>query len=288
MLSAGFYKPTKLAEALEFLQNNHEVKILAGGTDLLVAGRQGQMKENHLMDITSLKELKGIKEDETNLYIGALLTHSEIADNPLVKKHASLLAEAVLVIGSPQIRNRGTIGGNIVNASPAADSIPALVALQARVTLLKAEGERVVPIQEFLEGAYKTQIAPQELLINVIIPKTPAKSRSKFVKVGRRNSLAISRVSMAGIAEQEEDGTIKFVRLVPGAVFSVPRVIEEVEQMLVGLKPSLKIIKEVARLVSEKVVEITGIRWSTPYKKPVCANLSQLVLQEILGGITDE
>lgn len=289
MLSAGYYRPANLDSALALLQSHFgDARVLAGGTDLLIAGRQGQLKEKFVIDITALDELKQIKEDESNLYLGALLTHTDIAASPLVRQYAKLLAEAAGVIGSPQIRNRATLGGNIANASPAADSIPALVALQSKVTLLSVGRKRVVPIHGFLAGAYKTKLEPAELILNVVVPKLPAKSRSKFVKVGRRNSLAISRVSFAGIAEQEDDSTIKFVRLVPGAVFSVPVVLEEADKMLRGTRPSAKAIKEVAKMAGEKVVEIAGIRWSTPYKQPVCSNLCELVLQEILRWVDNE
>lgn len=285
MKSIGYFRPKSIEETLFLIKKyNNSSKILAGGTDLLIDGRQRKYIDRYIIDITFLDKLKGISEDSNNLHIGSLTTLDEICNSPVVNKYAKLLAESSGVIGSPQIRNRATIGGNIANASPAADTIPALVALQSKVTIVSVSEKKELSVQELINGLNSTILNSDELILNIIVPKLSLSSRSKFIKLGRRNSLAISRISFAGIAEQDDNNIINDIRLVPGSVFPRPVRLKKVESLLYKRKPSNELIKKAAKAAEDSLIEVTGNRWSTPYKKPVFSNLCKYLLLEILKG----
>src|SRR5206468_238960 len=155
-------------EALEVLaQREGEVKPIAGGTDLLVAAYDGKVRRDALFDVSAVPELKGIEERGDHLWIGAGATHTDILESPLVARWAPALPPSCLVIGGPQIRNRGTLGGNLANASPAADTVPALYAADAIVELVSVSERRQVPVTEFFTGYRQTVLAPDELILGV-------------------------------------------------------------------------------------------------------------------------
>ena len=159
----------------------------------------------------------------------------------LVRQFAPLLASAAAAIGSPQIRNRGTVGGNIMNAAACADTVPPLIALGATVTLQSNAGARELSLGDLFLKPYQTKAKPDELLTAIRFPKLPPTARSAFIKLGRRNALSISRLSVAAILEIGDDGRIAEARIVPGAAFPTWKRVTEAEQMLVGEKPAAKL-----------------------------------------------
>ena len=198
-MSYAYHAPRTMVELLEVLAANKETaKILAGGTDVMVEARDGHAPAC-LVDITRIDELKGIRQEGDIIHVGPATTFTDLAESPIIRAGAFLLAQAALTVGSPQIRNQGTVGGNIVNASPAADTVPALVALEAKLRLVSKEGERQMPVEEFLAGMGKTRLEKGEVLAGISFRALPAGTGSAFVKLGRRNALAISRVSAAAI-----------------------------------------------------------------------------------------
>ena len=190
-----YARPQTEGEALDLL-NDHDANtaVLAGGTDLMVAVNQGQRPLAVVIHLGSLG-LDSIQATGTELILGAAATHTEIARSALVREEAPLLAEAVRSIGSPAIRNMGTIGGNIANASPAADGSVALLALRARVRLISTRGERVVDLEDFFTGTGETVLRPDELLQEVILPIHDLANQWRWHKLGQRNGSVCAVIS---------------------------------------------------------------------------------------------
>ncbi len=282
MKSDGFRKPATLEALFALLEEpGINATILAGGTDVMVAGRSGKYAGSVLVDITGLSQLKGIREEGDEIVIGALTSLTDVEKSPLIREKAGALALGARSAGSPQIRNRGTIGGNICNASPAADTLPALIALDANVTLAKAGAERTLPLAAFIEGAYRTQLAPGEVAVEVRFKAPAAGTASRFFKVGRRNALAISRLTVAGFMAAGTDGKVCHIALAPGAMFNRPARLAGAEAALLGKAPTAENIDAAVAEVSKAIAASIGNRWSTPYKHPVCVNLCRRALTQM-------
>lgn len=264
-----YQAPKTLDEACRLLQEaNGRAKVVAGGTDLVVRLRYGKERPSLLIDITKLEELQGIEETDGCLSIGAAVSHSEIAVSPLVRQYGAILSEAASQIGSPQIRNLGTIGGNIINASPAADTLPPLLVLDAVGKVISLDGGREVPLSQLFRGPYESTLKTNEILVRIFFKKISQEMRSSFIRLARREAMAIARMSLA-LLFRIEDGKIKDLRFAPGAVLPVPERLKEVEEFLEGRSPEEGLLKEASRKVSETMIRRSGIRPSTSYKAPV-------------------
>src|ERR1019366_3654989 len=202
----------------------------------------------------------------------------------LVQKFAPLLRSAASSIGSPQIRDRGTVGGNVMNAAACADTVPPLIALGATVTLQSKAGCREMPLADLFVKPYQTKATPDELLTAIRFPKLPSIACNAFIKLGRRNALAISRMSVAAVLQIGRDGRIVEARIVPGAAFPTWKRVSEAEQMLLGEKPAAKLFAAAGQKVSEEMIKATGRRWSTEYKEPVLAVLVRRALEQCVVG----
>ncbi len=256
-------------------------RVLAGGTDVLIELRRGSGKAPAiLLDIARLAALSGITESNGSITVGPLTTHADLMRSELVRKFAPLLSAAAAAIGSPQIRARGTIGGNVMNAAACADTVPALLALGATVTLQSRSGSRELQLADLFVKPYQTKAAPGELLAAIRFPRLSPAARSAFIKLGRRNALAISRLSVAAILELGRDGTITEARIVPGAVFPTWQRVKAAEQILIGQQPSGQVFTAAGHKVSEEMIKATGRRWSTGYKEPVIAVLVRRALEQ--------
>ena len=190
--------------------------------------------------------------------------------------------EAACTIGSTQIRNRGTIGGNIVNASPAADLLPPLIALRAEVELTSRKGKRILPLQEFLAGPYKTTLQASELLTKIKIPLLGDYYYTDFQKIGRRKALSIARLSLALVTKIEKEGIFQDTRVAPGSATPYPQSLPETEKAINGQSIFHIDLEEIGKITSKEMVSITGERWSTPYKKPTIAVLIKRALKKII------
>jgi xanthine dehydrogenase iron-sulfur cluster and FAD-binding subunit A len=271
-----------IAEACGVLAGHEkELTILAGGTDLLIELRRGTTKAPKvILDISGVPELGGIDEADGSITIKPLATHTSLLRSALVQKFAPLLGSAASAIGSPQIRDRGTVGGNIMNAAACADTVPPLIALGATVTLQSKRGTREMALVDLFVKPYQTKAKPDELLMAIRFPKLPPGARSAFIKLGRRNALSISRMSVAAVLQMGSDGRITEARIVPGAAFPTWKRVPEAEQMLVGQKPMEKLFAAAGQKVSAEMVKATGRRWSTEYKEPVIAVLVRRALEQ--------
>ncbi len=285
MISYDFFTTKKLEEALDYLDRLEKVKVLAGGTDLLVDINKKSPRLPpifYLLDISNLEVLKFIQQADHYIEIGSLITHSKLINEPLLNNNFPLLVEAARTIGSTQIRNRGTIGGNIVNASPAADLLPPLIALKAEVVLTSKKSERVLPLEEFLAGPYKTKIEANELLTKIKIPLLGDNYYTDFQKIGRRKALSIARLSIALVVKIDEKSIFQDARVVPGSATPYPQSLSKVEKAIDGKSINKIDLEEIGRIISEEMISITGVRWSTPYKKPTMAILLKRSLEKVI------
>ncbi|HOV90027.1 MAG TPA: FAD binding domain-containing protein [Syntrophorhabdaceae bacterium] len=264
-------------DILDVLSGKKGALIIAGGTDLLVKERKDRIPGDYV-DISCIDELKGIKENGGNIFIGALTTHAAISKSDIIKKKAGSLAMACGMVGSPQIRNMGTIGGNLVNASPAADSIPPLLIHDALCNLESKEGERLVKLGDFITAPYKTSIAHNEILTYIKITGFEG-YREGYVKIAKRAALAIARMSVAW-AIKEKEGNFEDVRISIGSCTPMPFRPKDAEDFLKGKDKGDKEIKEAVSMIINGIVEKSGMRPSYRYKLPVLEG----VLLRLLRG----
>jgi CO/xanthine dehydrogenase FAD-binding subunit len=274
--------PKTIEEACDLLwRAEGKAKIIAGGTDLVIGLRNGDHAPPFIIDITRIEELRKIEEINGSVSIGAAATHSEIASASLVKKYGKVLSDAASEIGSPQIRNLGTIGGNIVNASPAADTLPPLMVLNAMGRVASKEGIKEVPLVHLFKGPYQTKLKPHELLVQIIFPKLSSEVRSSFVRLARRDAMAIARMSVAVILQVEKD-RIEDIRISVGSVTPTPQRMSETEAFLKGKTPEEELLQKASFKISEKMIRRSGIRPSTSYKKPVVEALFVRAMRQVL------
>lgn len=276
--SAEFYRAKTAEQAVSLLRTKERASVLAGGTDLIIAGRQGKKITDVYVDIMEIPELKEIRIDGGELYVGAAVTCSEAERNPLLQRECPLLCRAAAAVGSPQIRSRATFGGNVVNASPAADTAPALAVLEAQAEIVGTGYRRRVKITEFITGNGKTVLEKDELLAGFYIPLAAGNVRYGYKKIGRRNALAISRMNGACLMKAE-NGVILEARICIGAVADRPLRCTEAERLLNGKKPDGALWEQAGQAVRECILAHTGIRNSSGYKLPVSKDFAAELLK---------
>jgi carbon-monoxide dehydrogenase small subunit/xanthine dehydrogenase small subunit len=277
-VAPAYFRPRSLEEALEILaQRAGQAVPMAGGTDVLVMAKDGSPGRDALFDLTGVPELRGIEERGGDLWVGALSTHSEMIESSLVKRHAPALGQACAVIGGPQIRNRGTLGGNLANASPAADCVPPLYASDAVVELVSISERRDVRIEEFFTGRRETVLAPDELIAGVRIPRREG-LRSAFLRLGQRQAQAISKVSVA-VAITFKDGRPDWARVAFGAVGpTVIRARAAEKELLRGGPEGLRAACAAAR---EAVKPIDDLRSTRDYRREMSAVLLERAVRRL-------
>lgn len=273
--------PTSLAEAYAHLsQRGGAVKIIAGGTDLMVLMNAHVLDAREFLDIWRVDELRGITGDGDTLRIGALTTYTQLIKSELIQKDAPSLVAASRTIGAIQIQNRGTIGGNIVNASPAGDSLPVLAAYDAEIELGSARGTRRVPFNQFYTGYRQSVLAQDELVLGVRIPKLQQGEVDFFWKVGTRRAQAISKTVIAAKA-RVEDKKINSISIAVGSV--APTVIRarQTERLLRGSAISMELINAARKLIAEEVSPITDLRSTEHYRRTVTGNVLAKFLRQL-------
>lgn len=233
---------------------------MAGGTDLLIKIRSGLISKRVLFDISDLKEISGIADEGDNLRIGAAVRMRELAESNLVQKSLPFLSMAASQMGSPQIRNRATVGGNISSASPCADTVPPLMAVGAKLKLRSQDGDREVSLENFMKDAGQTNIREHEVLTEIIVPKLGDGCQSHFLKVGRRKALAISVINLAGWLKTDPTGVVKEVKIVLGSVAPTAFRAKGAEAALKGEKPTPSVMREAAKKAAEESRPISDIR----------------------------
>jgi len=288
-----YFAPQKIEEALEILSRyEREIKIIAGGTDLLVQYYDRLYEINHWLDLKNIKELKDIRINKNQMEIGAMVTHTQLEISEDIKKYFPILSQAAADIGSPQIRNRGTVGGNIVNASPAGDLLAPLMAYNAQFRLLSIQGEKIVTAEEFFIGPKKTILESAQLLTQIILPLPSERTYGSWIKIGKRKALIIATITLALVVEMAEDNkTIKDVRTCLGSVAPTPIEIKEVKKKMAGKNFNHLDFAELGQIVEDKISPIDDIRGTREYRKDVAKKIMINALEEIdsaCGGCLNE
>jgi carbon-monoxide dehydrogenase medium subunit len=272
------FDPETLKDAVSLLDRyGSDAKVIAGGTDLLVQMKQETICPRYLINVRKIPELNRIVENGKTR-IGAAVVLSELLNFCMRDARYAALSEAIRSLGKVQVRNMGTIGGNLCNASPAADSAPPLLVLDATVRVVGPEGERVLPLAGFFRGVNVTALAPNEILKEIEIPDIPEGLGAAFMKVGRVSE-DISKVSAAA-AVVRKGKNCESCRVALGAVASVPMRVEEAEKILIGKGADVPIIDQVARRAAKQIRPITDVRSTAEYRKQLAFVLLRDALWE--------
>jgi CO/xanthine dehydrogenase FAD-binding subunit len=271
--------PRTLNEALSFLAEIPDLVIAAGCTDLMVADLESRARQTHVMSVLYIEELQGIARDGEDLRIGAAATFTEIGSSEEVKQAFPILARAAQLIGGWQIQNRATIGGNIVNASPAGDSLPVLLALDAKVEIAGQTGRRLVAYDAMHVGYRKTALGRGEILAAVRIPMASAQRIQAFRKVGPRAAQAISKVVVA-MSGRRENGAFRQVRVAAGSVAEIPLRLKRAEAALEG-RPVQDAAAKAGETAAGEVTPIDDVRSTAHYRSWVLARIVERMAQEM-------
>ena len=270
-----YARPVDLAEAVRLLAEPG-ARVLAGGTDIFPAAGERPLS-GHYVDVTALPTLHGLKVEDGRLRIGAAVSWSEIAKADLPPAFAALKA-AAREVGGVQIQNRGTIAGNLCNASPAADGIPPLLTLDAEVELVSTRGTRRLPLREFVAGNRRTTINRDEIMTAILLPQQPSTARSSFLKLGARRYLVISIVMVAVLLDIV-DGRVRSARVAIGACSAAARRLPEVERQLVGAPAQLDLGD---RIIGEHLAGLSPIddlRASAAYRNDAALTLVRRAIE---------
>ncbi len=277
-----FVQPTTTDAVLAALvEHSSNVRILCGGTDYVVELKHVAQSPGVVVDVSRLEDLKGIELTDAGLRIGAGVTHSEIMADLLIAEHAPAMIDAAHTVGAVQTRNLGTLGGNLVTCVPSMDSGPTLLALDAQVTILGPKGTRQIDLSKFFVGVRKTALEPDELLLEVIIPKDNLGKPAGFIKFGLRKGQALALVNAAS-AFRVEDGKFKDVRIALGAVAPVVMRAIKAEAHLEGQAISLELIDEAAKLSIDEAKPIDDFRASKEYRNSLIEVGARRTLQAVL------
>ncbi len=277
-----YVSPQSLQEACALLvQYGNSARVLAGGSDLLVKMKDGLMKPAYLVSLKNLDSLKEIRyEIDTGVIIGARVTHNEVMNNTILQEKYRSVCEAAHSMAADQIRNIGTIGGNLVNAVPSADLPPILIALDARARIVGPSGERTIPLEGFFLGPGKTVLENGEILAEIIIPDQPT-TGSNYIKFGLRRAGALA---VAGVASSVtvSNGLCQDVRIVLGAVAPTPIRARQAENVLRGKKISQELIDEAGKVAAAESKPISDIRGSIEYRRNLVNVLTRRSLKSAI------
>lgn len=280
-----YFRPKNLEETLNLFDKYEEqAKLLAGGTDLIVKMKDRVIEPKYIIDMSNLKELRFISKANNTIRVGALTTLREIETSPLIREHVYVLSDAVKKMASWQIRNLGTIGGNLCNASPAADTAPPLLILEAKLKLNSSEGKRIVPVDQFFIDPGETILKNNELLTEIQIPIISENSGAAFLKLGRRAAYTLSIVSVATLAIVK-DGIFKDVRIALGSVAPTPIRARKTEDEFKGLPATTDAIEKNCSYIVEDISPISDVRASAEYRKGMSIVLTKRALIEALSKV---
>lgn len=266
-------EPANFEEVLALLKKEPGVwKPFAGGTDLMVLFESGHLKHKKFLNIWNLEELKGIQETNESIQLGALTTYAEVLENRILQEEFPMLCEAARLTAAVAIQNRGTLGGNIVNASPAADSPPALLAYDAEIELVSESGSRWIPYVQFHKGYKQMDIKPEELLKSIRLPRNTKGLKHYYRKVGARKAQAISKTCFAAVSKVEKT-QVKVIRIGLGSVAPIPLRCLKTEAVLKGQTLTDDLIKKAIDTLAAEITPIDDVRSTTTYRRQVTLNL---------------
>ena len=282
----AYHSVSSIDEALALLNDHGSgARILAGGTDLIIEMERGQHpKLKTLIDITRVPNLDQIALKNDRIILGPLVTHNHVVASKLIRQRALPLAQASWEVGAPQIRNRATVAGNLITASPANDTITPLIALDAEVALASVAGERAIKLADFYSGFRQTVLRPKELLREIRIPPLDDDQRGIFLKLGLRRAQAISVVDVAVVARLDKSGCVSDARIALGSVAPTIVRVPAAEEFLTGKRLREESIAEAGRLASESVKPIDDVRGSARYRGEMVKTLVARALRLLASG----
>jgi len=275
-----YYKPDTLERAWEFKLTKSESMFVAGATDVFVKIKNGVIKPSALISLLGIESLRGVSitDDESGIEIGGTTTIREIQSSPAITSKYPVLSEAISKLGSVQVRNIATIGGNLCNASPCADTAPPLIVLGAKLKLESPSGKREMPVEEFFKGPGETSATSQEILTKIFLPPPVLNAKFAFYKKGRvKMDLAIASLAVL----MELDGDIcKTIKIAAGSVAPVPLRLKNVEKFIEGKKITQDVIEHAGVMASKEVAPITDIRAGEQYRRKLIETFLKRFLME--------
>jgi CO/xanthine dehydrogenase FAD-binding subunit len=276
------FSPRSLSEAVGLLGEHPQLLPVAGCTDLMALGPEHGATKSAVVDLLRISEIRGIREVDGTLEIGSTTTFAEIRRSKEIQTHVPALAEAAAVIGGWQIQNRATIGGNMANASPAGDSLPVLLALDAQAVVIGPSGPREIPYRDFNVEYRRTALEPGEIIAWVRIPQPPPGAVQAFRKVGTRQALAISKVVVAMCAHL--DGRIVAdIRLAAGSVAATPVRLSRAEQVLIGRTLAPGVADLAGRAAADEVAPIDDVRSTAMYRRWAVERVVRRLVLSLVG-----
>jgi carbon-monoxide dehydrogenase medium subunit len=277
-----YYKPQNIQEAFNIIQQEGgSVRFLAGGTDLLVRLKSRHIVPDAVVDLKAIDDInQGIRMDEQTVTIGSLTTFSEVDTNPIILQHFPALAEAASEVGSVQIRNRATIGGNICNASPAADSLPPLFIYDAKVKLMRKDSTRVIPISAFLLGPGKTALEKGELLAGLVLPIPAPGQAASFTRLTRRRGADLATINLC--CQVHRGGLTRFA---VGAAAPVPFIVEDPSGLLSDPNGDPEAKRALVQELMQAASPITDVRASREYRQAMVVSLALRALGNALQSL---
>jgi CO/xanthine dehydrogenase FAD-binding subunit len=274
--------PVDIGDALNLLAREPGAwKPFAGGTDLMVLLEAGKLPHKNYLNIWNLAELRGIEVRDEHVSLGSLTTYTEVQNDPVLREEFPMLCQAASETGGLAIQNRGTLGGNIVNASPAADSPPALLAYDAELELTSVNGVRWVPYHGFHTGYKQIMMRPDELLTRIRLPRSTKGLRQYYRKVGTRKAQAISKVCVAAVARMQDE-TVVDIRLALGSIAPVPLRCLKTEETLRRVLLDQNMIEKAKIELAREIAPIDDIRSTKNYRLKISVNLLEDFLQQLV------
>ncbi len=269
-----FQKPDNLNDLLNIIDSTQKKYLfLAGGSDINIDSRKNQLENEEILFINHLAGLKGIKETEKYISIGSATTFLDILDSPLIEKYFPFFQDSLKKFASHLIQGIATLGGNIANGSPTADSIPLLLVLDAELELISKKRSRIIELKDFFTGYKKNILSRNEIIKRILIPKNAEFSEDTFYKkISSRNSLAIAKLSLAGL-KKIENGIIKKIKIATGALNEYPRRLNRLESYLIYKEIKEIRIEFLKKNLKKEITPITDLRSDEDYRFKVCLNL---------------
>lgn len=280
-----YHEPKTIQEVCLLLSEfGGGASILAGGTDLVIQMRRGRVSPAHLVNIKRVEGLGVIHEEEAVFRIGALTTIADVAAHPGLRLALPVVVSAAQSIGSLQVRNVATIGGNLCNASPAADMSPSLLVLESEVRIAGLHGSRTIPIADFFVGPAKVDLRAGEFLVEIIVPRAGRNTKTVFYKLGPRKAMDCSVVSVAAaISLNPSTGQCEKARIALGAVSQTPVRAREAETLIEGKVVDETVLSELAAAVRHGICPISDVRASAEYRHETAANLTVRAVRSLAG-----
>jgi xanthine dehydrogenase FAD-binding subunit len=278
-----YAKAGSVQEAIGLLGKNPEAHLIAGGTDMLVKLHKGKAQFDHLVDIHDIAELNFITQNDAgDIIIGPLACFTHVAESELIRKHIPVLSEAILTIGGPQVRNMATIGGNLCNGVPSADSATPLIALNAVVTIEGASGPRQMPLESFFLGPSRVALAQHEILTAITVTRDNyADYFGHFHKYAMREAMDISTIGCSAVCKIE-DGSLQDLRLAFGVAAPVPIRCKGTEDKVRGRKISAKLLADIATYVPADVRPRTSWRAAKEFRLQIITTLAHRVVEQAI------